>query len=177
MRRFSYILILLLIAPFSVLTESSYDQLPSTVSSSWNSSQHIGKTKFTRFSIHIYDASLWSLSNNTSQAKALSIKYAREISAKRLLSSTKKQWNHLGFADLYPIEAWLEELMAIWPDVKAGDQLIFIYADNGNSEFIFNNTKLGSINDQRFGKAFLDIWLSSRAKYQKHRKELLSESI
>ena len=159
--------------------------LPDFISSEWNSSQQIGNTKFSRFGIHIYNASLWSLKKNVKgdtpgnsnnvHATALIIKYARNISSEQLLSSTYKQWKYLGFADQLPLESWLRELEMLWPDVRSGDYLIFVSSQDGTNTFYSKKEMLGSIDDNKFAPAFLDIWLSPEAKYQKHRKELLGE--
>ncbi len=154
--------------------------LPHSVTSHWQQARQLGEATFTRFGLHIYDASYWQLSLNTEQghlssATALSIQYARNISADKLLSSTYKQWQRLGFADHYPLESWLEQLRKIWPDVEPGDQLVFISANDGSNSFYSADKKLGSVKDSQFNTAFLDIWLSPDAKYKKHRKELLGE--
>ena len=176
--KFSYYLIIFVwFVHSSAFAGQSSVELPSIVTSEWDKSEQLGQTKFSRFGIHIYDASLWVLSIGNTQASALSIKYARKISAERLLSSTKKQWKRLGFADQYPIDAWLQALEKYWPNVNNGDYLIFIASNNGGNSFYSKNRKLGSIDDQRFGTAFLDIWLSTKSNYQKQRKELLGENV
>ena len=164
----------------SLHADKELADLPEPVITQWQQATKIGQARFSRFGIHIYDASFWSLSNQNSSgdaihATALSIQYARNIKAEKLLSSTHKQWKRLGFADNYPLQAWLYELDRLWPDVRDGDQLIFVSRKNGHNSFYSKNKKLGSIDDAQFNKAFLDIWLSPQAKYQKHRKELLGE--
>lgn len=161
--------------------QQNTNELPEYITTDWSQIQLVGHAKFTHFGLHIYDASFWSLKiskvpNYKHQATALSIQYARNISAERLLSSTYKEWRRLGFADQYPLQAWLESLKNIWPDVAPGDRLIFISNKDGSNAFYSNKKILGSIKDKRFSSAFLDIWLSPNAKYQKHRKELLGET-
>ena len=176
------IALILLFASGLAIAEKSTSALPAVVSNHWNTTTQLGEAKFSRFGIHIYDASLWSLSKDSDstdskQATALSIQYARNIKADKLLSSTHKQWKRLGFADQYPLQAWLNQLEKIWPNVKPGDRIIFVSKRDGSNSFYSNERKLGSINDVEFNSAFLDIWLSPKAKYQKHRKELLGEAL
>lgn len=182
-KKFNFITLLtcLLVSNIVNATESP-DNLPELVSAEWNNTTQIGQTKFSRFGIHIYDASFWSLTDyigteKTNKATALSIQYARNIKAEKLLSNTYKQWKRLGFLDKYPVNQWLTELKNIWPNVKPGDRLIFVSNKDGINRFYSNDKKLGSINDTRFSSAFLDIWLSPNAKFQKHRKELLGETL
>ena len=176
---------LLLLACMISLANNSHatidSKLPEIVADQWKSAEKVGETTFNKFGLHIYDASFWSLRNNQSlqqqtNATALSISYARNITAKRLLSSTYKEWQQLGFAQRHPLDAWLTSLGNLWPDVQKGDYLVFVSSPDGSNTFYSGNKILGSINDPAFGPAFLDIWLSINAKYQKHRKELLGES-
>ena len=177
-----YSAIILLLASGLAIADKSISALPTVVSNHWSTTTQLGEAKFSRFGIHIYDASLWSLSKDSDttdskHATALSIEYARNIKADKLLSSTLKQWRRLGFADQYPLEAWLKQLEKIWPNVKPGDRIIFVSKRDGSNSFYSNDQELGSINDVEFNSAFLDIWLSPKAKYQKHRKELLGETL
>ena len=156
-------------------------KLSSIVSINWKESEKIGQARFSKFGIHIYDASFWVLLNkvdgSAKNATALSITYARNIKAKRLLSSTRKEWKRLGFGQQYPINAWLKELEKIWPDVTQGDNITAVVSELGDCVFYSNNQEVGRIDDTDFGPAFLDIWLHIDARYSKHRKELLGEAI
>lgn len=175
---------LILTASVICLASSSYagidSKLPQIVSGEWKSIEKVGEARFSKFGLHIYDASFWSLRTSksleqTSSATALSISYARNIKAKRLLSSTYQEWKRLGFAQKHPLDAWLASLEKIWPDVEKGDFLVFVATKDGDNLFFSSNKILGRINDPEFGSAFLDIWLGINAKYQTHREELLGE--
>ena len=154
--------------------------LPEFVEHQWPDLEIIGQTTLKRFGIHIYDATFWMLEDKTpdfltTNTCALSITYARNIRAQRLLSSTKKEWQRLGFAEQYPIEAWLLILESIWPDVKKGDQLVVISNPDGKTTFYNNHRSLGTIEDPNFGAVFLAIWLDENSRFKKNRKELLGE--
>lgn len=166
----------------SIAEKEIVGELPEIVSNQWNVTEKKGDTRFKKLGLHIYDASLWSLADSktlehSTNATALSIIYARNIKAHRLLSSTHKEWKHLGFAHQHPLDAWLDALENIWPDIKDGDYLVFVNYHDGNNAFYSGTKLLGSINDSTFGSAFLDIWLNKNARYQKHRKELIGEKI
>ena len=81
----------------------------------------------------------------------------------------------MGFAEQYPIEAWLLILESIWPDVKKGDQLVVISNPDGKTTFYNNHRSLGTIEDPNFGAVFLAIWLDENSRFKKNRKELLGE--
>lgn len=154
--------------------------LPEIVKLHWKNFAMVGQTTLKQFGFHIYDASFWVLEEKktdflTTNTCALSITYARNIRAHQLLSSTRKEWERLGFAARYPIEAWLTILKNIWPDVSKGDQLVVITKPNGNTTFYNNRNSLGTISDSEFGAAFLAIWLNEESRFKKNRKELLGE--
>lgn len=154
--------------------------LPTIVKQQWQDLEKVGQTRLRRFGFHIYDASFWMIGkgeddNYTNSICALSITYARDIPASKLLSSTKEEWDRFGFADKYPIDAWLSALEDIWPDVAEGDQLIVVSNPQGETAFFNKDKQLGIIPDAQFGSAFLSIWLAEEAQFSKKRKELLGE--
>jgi len=159
--------------------------LPNNVIEKWNDYSLVGDTTLRRYGFHVYDASFWIIGDSadspnhpdflTNNSYALSITYARKISVKQLLSSTKKEWHRLGFASQYPLNAWLTMLENIWPSVEKGDQLIVLVSEQGNTTFFNKNESLGTIEDVGFGPAFLSIWLDENSRFKKNRKELLGE--
>jgi len=109
--------------------------------------------------------------------KLLKIEYFKNINKDDLLNATKEQWQHIGINESL-ITDWLAQLKNIWPDIYEGDQLI-IYV-NGEGQSIFysdisdvSTQELGVINDQYFGPAFLDIWLSEKTSEPELRVKLL----
>ena len=155
--------------------------LSAEVVRNWNGLELMGQTSLTRFGFHIYDASFWMASDRSedsysSSLSALSITYAKNIRAEKLLSSTKKEWTKLGIAKKHPVGTWLAELRTMWPDVSKGDQIIFVFDPDGSSTFFSQEKKLGSIDDPEFGPAFLSIWLSEKSRFTKNRNELLGKT-
>ncbi len=155
--------------------------LPAEVTQRWHELEYVGQASLRRFGFHIYDATLWMASNRNDESyattlSALSITYAKNIRAKKLLSSTKKEWRKLGITDKHPTDKWINELQEMWPDVKKGDQLIVIFEPGGNSSFYNKYKKLGTIEDADFGPAFLSIWLHKNASFKNKRKQLLGVS-
>ena len=179
-KQYTFLLILLCISTTGSVSAGVKSHLPEIVTLEWQGLQLVGQTTLRRFGFHIYDASLWEIKDKPENAldintRALCITYARNIRASQLLYSTKKEWERLGFADQYPVEAWLTMLKNIWPDVNAGDQLVFVTSPKGKSYFYNNRNTIGTIEDSAFGPAFLAIWLDKNSRYKKNRKELLGE--
>lgn len=159
--------------------------LPNQVTEKWDNFSFVGETTLRRYGFHVYDASFWILGDKsvdsdsvdylTKHTYALSITYARKISAQQLLSSTKKEWQRLGFAKQYPLDAWLMILENIWPSVEKGDQLVVVVTTQGKTTFFNKNNSLGTIDDTNFGPIFLSIWLDENSRFKKNREELLGE--
>ena len=155
--------------------------LPTVVEENWSGFELVGQTKLKRFGFHIYDSSFWMINKQNPAAQldsatcALSITYARKIRVQQLLSSTKKEWLRLGFAEQYPLDRWLIMLSNIWTDVDKGDQLVVVSDTNGTSSFYNKDQRLGVIDDAQFGSAFLSIWLNENSRFKKNRQELLGE--
>ncbi|NRD74257.1 chalcone isomerase family protein [Shewanella sp. VB17] len=111
--------------------------------------------------------------------KLLKIEYFKNISQADLLNATKEQWQHIGI-DERLITDWLEQLNRIWPNINEGDQLIIYVDDERRSTFYSGghdlpDQELGVINDDNFGPAFLDIWLSEKTSEPQLRMKLLGE--
>jgi hypothetical protein len=137
--------------------------------------QKVGSAKLQMYFFDIYYSELYSASGTYRQEQlplALKIQYLRNIKAKDLIQRTKQEWSHLGY-DESLISPWIQQLDAIWPDVADQDVLTIVVNDNGKSEFFFNQTSIGRIEDPKFGSSFLDIWLNQNGSYPKLRKKLI----
>ena len=57
--------------------------------------------------------------------------------------------------------------------MREGDSLTLWVNTQGDSHFYFGDKKLGQIQDETFGEAFLAIWLSERTSEPELRQGLL----
>lgn len=105
---------------------------------------------------------------------ALKITYLRDINKEDLIEATLDQWIHIGFEN-EAIPNWATQLEQIWPDIKEGSQLIIRVYPGGSSDFYDSKSKIGSVADPQFGKAFLAIWLSEKTSEPKLRAQLIGE--
>ena len=88
---------ILVLSPAGATNEKILSPLPSQVTEKWNDFSLVGQTTLRRFGFHVYDSSFWLVGEKSgdllnTKTRALSITYARKISAQQLLSSTKKEW-------------------------------------------------------------------------------------
>ena len=100
--------------------------------------------------------------------------YQRNISGSFLAKQTAKEWDHLEFDDPRRSE-WEAEVLAMWPNVKKGDQIAFDVDAQGVSRFFYNGTWVGGVEDPDFAPAFIAIWLSPKTSRPAHRDGLLAE--
>ncbi|MCO4758750.1 MAG: chalcone isomerase family protein [Oceanospirillaceae bacterium] len=103
----------------------------------------------------------------------LKLTYLRDIKRQKLLDETAAQLESVS-PELR--SRWLSQLEAIWPDIGKGDQLWFYLDAGGKGHFYFNERYIGSINDIRFGTAFLSIWLAEDSSYPDLARKLRGET-
>ncbi|MBT1064988.1 chalcone isomerase family protein [Bowmanella sp. Y26] len=157
-----------------VLWLTSFSLLASPVSEL----QLIGQAKLRVWFWDVYESALYS-QNGVYQAgdypQALSITYLRDIKSADLINATREQWQRQG---LWSEQAqdWLDQLTAIWPDIRRGDTLVLKVSQEGVSHFYFNNAAIGQIEPPAFANAFLAIWLSNDTEYPELRAQLTGEN-
>jgi hypothetical protein len=137
----------------------------------------VGQGKMSWFFIDLYHAELYSPNGqykHKNYPQALNITYQKDIDKDHLVSATEKEWQKLAIDnEQQPI--WLSQLNAIWPDIRKGDQLLFMVENDGSGYFYHNNQLLGAVNNPHFSEAFLSIWLSQNSSQPTLRKQLLGE--
>jgi hypothetical protein len=137
--------------------------------------QKVGKAKLQIIFFDVYYSTLYSAGGKYLADEypiALDIEYLRDIKAKDLVDTTKREWQKLGF-EKTQISHWIALIKNAWPDVKKGDSLLFRVDLDGSSEFFFNGVSLNKIVDTAFGKSFLAIWLTENCSYPKVRRKLI----
>lgn len=136
--------------------------------------QEVGKAKFSVLFWDIYQSRLLTQNGkfeHLSQDVIFEITYLKDINKEDLLTRTVEQWQHLEIApEMY--QQFTSPLLTIWPNIKAGDSLL-MRVENGISEFYFNQTYIGQINDERFAPLFLSIWLAPNTSQPDLRAQLL----
>jgi hypothetical protein len=143
--------------------------------------QKIGEGRMKFFGISLYKASLWSADaigqpDPTREPVLLRINYERDISRDRIMSITREEWRRLEVAEPGQQAIWLNQLEALLPNVRTGDQLASLTVPSEATRFYLGDKEIGTIDDPDFGEAFLAIWLDPRARAGKLRAALLAES-
>ena len=128
----------------------------------------------------LYDATLYSADGRYRPAArplALSLHYARDIDRDDLLAATREEWQRLGQVPARHQAAWLAQLAAIWPDIRAGDRLTLYVDPSGASQFWLGSRVLGEVAQPEFAPAFLAIWLDERRRDPALTRQLRGEVI
>lgn len=141
----------------------------------------VGRGELTWFGFSVYDAHLYTPSGRFEGLEAppvaLEIRYEREIQSDQLVEQTRKEWRRLaGVLDLDDpdrIEAWLDAVGRIWPDVGPGDRILTVLAGDGATRFYGRTEFLGAIEDPDFGPALLGIWLHPETRVADLRADLI----
>ncbi|WP_404399292.1 chalcone isomerase family protein [Idiomarina seosinensis] len=166
---------LFLLIPFSAAVHASSceQSLPEQF-------KRVGETRLSVWFWDVYDATLYTEKGSFSWQdrkqlnKALLLDYLRDIKAADLVETTAEEWDKLGFS--HPERSnWLEQLSAIWPDIKEGDCLLLRESDDGYAEFYQDDKKLGVVEHETFTEQFLAIWLSPDSRFKDERQELTGE--
>ncbi len=135
----------------------------------------VGKGKMSWFLMEIYQASLHSSDGAYSYKKypqALKIRYQRDFKKEWLVDATAKEWQKMPIPR-QQYKPWLRQLSVLWPDVKKGDSITFLIAENGKGSFYHNNRLLGQVDNPDMAEAFLDIWLAKNTSQPRLRRQLI----
>ena len=124
----------------------------------------------------VYDSALYTPSGRWLGAGPyqLSLTYLRDIPVEQLIKETRKAWDEQN--RVHPEqENWLQALAGIWPDISAGDNLVFGVGANDQNQFWFNGQSIGGIDHPDFAAFFGGIWLSQDSPRPALRARLIGE--
>jgi hypothetical protein len=126
----------------------------------------------------VYSAQLFTLSGHYNETApfALKLSYKLDLKGKAIAERSIAEMKKQGLSDGQKEEMWLQQLAAIIPDVRDGDEIVGQVNENGKSEFFFNGTLVGEVDDAEFSKCFFDIWLGAKTSEPKLRRALLGET-
>ena len=130
-----------------------------------------GSGEFRRFGFLIYSATLWASDDPHNPPLALRLDYQRHIAGKAIALASVKEMRRF-VSDEARLQSWGEAMARIFPDVKPGDHIIGVHAED-RASFYQNGRLLGSIDEAGFADAFFAIWLDPRTSAPELRASLL----
>ncbi|MCC6069715.1 chalcone isomerase family protein [Massilia sp. GCM10020059] len=137
-----------------------------------------GQGTFTWFGMKIYDASLWVGEAGYAPGApfALELHYARALSGARIAEASADQMEKTGGGTAAQRALWLEQMRAVFPDVKEGSRITGVFLPGGAVRFHLGASVLGTIAEPGFAQAFAGIWLGPRTTAPRLREALLREA-
>ena len=134
---------------------------------------------FTYFLLDVYD--IYLCINNKDALKkdriyhnnfSIFIQYNMNFDKKELSKSSIKEINRYYNITNLEQNKYYQKLFDIFPNVKKNDIIEAKYNKNGTATLYHNDNISGRIDDKKFSKIFLNIWLHPNNKYQKMIKDL-----
>ena len=170
--------LLFLLFLFMPLAGLAVPPLPDPISAQMPDLRPAGEGRLRWLGFHIYDAALWARSDpiTVNSELALDIRYARNIAANRLVSTSIKEMRRLGFDDPTHLAKWTEQMARVFPDIRKGDRLTGVNLPGVGAEFYHNGQLVGMVPDAQFAVAFFSIWLDPRTREPELRESLIGQS-
>ena len=138
-----------------------------------------GKARLTFWGFQVYDARLWVLpgfkpDNLTAQPFALELSYLRSFDNLDVAIRSITEMRHSAAISDAQAKVWIDEMLRVLPDVKAGDRVMGIHRPGVGAQFLMNGKPTGEIRDAEFARLFFGIWLSPKTSQPKLRAALLA---
>ncbi len=154
--------------------------LPSELRGALPGAAPSGQAKLTFWGFDVYQASLWvapgfDASRYFAHDFALQLAYLRDFSGADIARRSLAEMAHQAAITGPKAERWLEQMQALFPDVKSGDRLTGMHQSGVGARFFFNGQPLGEIADPEFARLFFGIWLSPQTSEPKLRQSLLQQ--
>jgi hypothetical protein len=127
----------------------------------------------------IYTARLWSSSRLDplrweAHPLALELTYARRLKGQAIAERSITEMRRGGAFTDEQAARWLQAMGAMFPDVASGDRLTGLYHPERGAEFLFNDQRVGQIDDALFARLFFGIWLGTHTSEPAMRQQLLA---
>lgn len=141
--------------------------------------EKVGEGRMTYLWWDVYDAALYASNGKITDkgGLALSLSYLRPLKGADIARTSRDEMARLlgGAVDQPTLQAWYKQMLNIFPNVKAGDNITGIRTPKQVTIFLLNGRELGRINDKQFTAGFFDIWLDPRTRAPELRAQLLAE--
>lgn len=137
-----------------------------------------GKGDFTWFALQVYSAELWVGPGTFTPAApfALELRYARKLAGRKIAQASAEQMEKIGAGSAVQRQAWLQQMVALFPDVAEGTRITGVHVPQQGARFYLDGVLLGSVNDPQFARAFFGIWLDPATTAPALRRALLQNA-
>jgi len=142
-----------------------------------------GSGRLTWFGLHVYDARLFVPATGFDarryfeQPFALELTYARKLQGRAIAERSDAEIAKLGIGTEAQRARWRQAMLALFPDVQAGQKLAGVHVPGQATEFYLDGQLIGRVDDPAFGTAFFGIWLDARTPAPDLRANLLKQAL
>jgi hypothetical protein len=135
----------------------------------------VGEARLKFMFLKIYDAKLSAANGlwNADSPFALSLTYLRDFAGEEIASRSVDEMRNIGYDDEVLLAKWYEQMRAVFPNIKEGENITGVMDENKNTHFYHEGALIGSIDDKTFTQSFFGIWLNEKTSEPKMRKQLL----
>lgn len=135
----------------------------------------VGSARLSFLFWDVYDATLYAPGGrwDNDTPFALAIRYLRDLKGEAIAKRSRDEMEKLGFSNETKLDAWLEQMAGIFPDVEEATVLTGVRNKDGRTFFYKKDIRVGIIKDPEFADWFFGIWLNEKTSEPQMRKELL----
>lgn len=139
----------------------------------WARLRRWGSGELRWFGFLVYEATLWAGEGAAPRPPlALQLTYQRDIAGRAIAEASIEQMRRFGPSEAQ-LTRWREQLLGLFPDVKAGDRILGQQLPH-QARFFHNERPVGVIDGSDFAAAFFAIWLDARTSEPALRSALLA---
>ncbi|MBI2746573.1 MAG: chalcone isomerase family protein [Burkholderiales bacterium] len=143
--------------------------------------RQVGSGLYSWWGFDVYQASLWAEPGFDAaalprQRYALELHYRRDFKGRDIAQRSIDEMRRVGSFSDAQAQAWLQAMVAVFPDVSNGDRLTGVNLPGRGAQFYANGKPAGEIADPEFARLFFGIWLSEQTSAPKLRLALLGQS-
>ena len=153
-------------------------QPPQEILKSLINAKLMGEYNLKVMGLNIYNIKLWAENEKFSYDKkfAIEINYKMNFSKENLAKRSIEEISKIQkITDQNELIVYQREFLKIFLDVKKGDCKVAIFTPQKGVELFFNHQLVGTINDLKLARYFVDIWLSKNSSYPKMTTSILGE--
>ena len=138
----------------------------------------IGQYNLKVYGFNVYNIKLYSETDKFSYSKkfAIEITYKMNFSKENLVKRTIEEIARIqNISNKNELIVYEGEFNKIFLDVKKGDSKVAIFSPQKKVDIFLNHQLIGSIDDLKLARYFVDIWLSKNSSYPQMTLSILGE--
>ncbi len=149
--------------------------VPQQVSENVPNASLVGEEMFRYLFWKVYQAQLYAPNGDYHSDKpyALRLTYQRALEGKKIAERSADEIAEQGGVTDIQLANWLQQMMAIFPDVQQGDVILGVATSEQHTVFYLNDNEIGRVEDSVFTERFFGIWLDPRTSAPDFRQALL----